>query len=76
MKVAEVPVAGRKLWKVLVTAVVALMAVAIPGAFYFRSRQTGMSGNRSIRSIAVLPFAKMLAEIQTSSIWEMGLQAR
>ena len=36
--------------------------VAIPGAFYFRSRQTttrqtGMSGNRPIRSIAVLPFA-------------------
>jgi eukaryotic-like serine/threonine-protein kinase len=62
VKVAEVPVAGRKLWKVLVPAVVVLMAVAIPGAFYFRSRQTttrqtGMSGNRPIRSIAVLPFA-------------------
>ena len=62
VKVAEVPVAGRKLWKVLVPAIVVLMAVAIPGAFYFRSRQTttrqtGMSGNRPIRSIAVLPFA-------------------
>jgi eukaryotic-like serine/threonine-protein kinase len=62
VKVAEVPVAGRKLWKVLVPAVVVLMAVAILGAFYFRSRQTttrqtGMSGNRPIRSIAVLPFA-------------------
>jgi serine/threonine protein kinase/tetratricopeptide (TPR) repeat protein len=62
VKVAELPVAGRKLWKVLVPAVVVLMAVAIPGAFYFRSRQTttrqtGMSVNRPIRSIAVLPFA-------------------
>jgi serine/threonine protein kinase/tetratricopeptide (TPR) repeat protein len=62
VKVAEVPVTGRKLWKVLVPAIVVLMAVAIPGAFYFRSRQTttrqtGMSGNRPIRSIAVLPFA-------------------
>jgi TolB-like protein/Tfp pilus assembly protein PilF len=56
VKVAEVPFAGRKLWKGLVPAVVVLMAVAIPGAFYFRSRQTGMIGNRPNRSIAVLPF--------------------
>jgi eukaryotic-like serine/threonine-protein kinase len=41
MKVAELPVAGgRKLWKVLVPAAVILVAVAIVGAFYFRSRQT------------------------------------
>ena len=40
VKVAEVPVAGRKLWKVLVPAAVLLVAVAIAGAFYFRSRQT------------------------------------
>jgi serine/threonine protein kinase/tetratricopeptide (TPR) repeat protein len=40
VKVAEVPVAGRKLWKVLVPAFVVLVAVAIAGAFYFRSRQT------------------------------------
>jgi serine/threonine protein kinase/tetratricopeptide (TPR) repeat protein len=40
VKVAEVPVAGRKLWKVLVPAAVVLVAVAIAGAFYFRSRQT------------------------------------
>jgi serine/threonine protein kinase/Flp pilus assembly protein TadD len=38
--VAEVPVAGRKLWKVLVPAAAALVAVAIAGAFYLRSRQT------------------------------------
>jgi eukaryotic-like serine/threonine-protein kinase len=40
VKAAEVPVAGRKLWKVLVPAAVVLVAVAIAGTFYFRSRQT------------------------------------
>jgi serine/threonine protein kinase/tetratricopeptide (TPR) repeat protein len=40
VKVAEVPVAGRKLWKVLVPGAVILVAAAIAGAFYFRSRQT------------------------------------
>jgi len=40
VKVAEVPVAGRKLWKVLVPAAVIIVAAAIAGAFYFRSSQT------------------------------------
>jgi serine/threonine protein kinase/tetratricopeptide (TPR) repeat protein len=40
VRVAEVPVAGRKLWKILVPAVVVLVVVAIAGVFYFRSRQT------------------------------------
>src|SRR5712692_8659891 len=40
VKVAEVPVAGRKLWKFLVPAAVVLVAVAIGGGLYFRSRQT------------------------------------
>ena len=40
VKLAEVPVAGRKLWKVLVSAAVVLVTVAIAGAFYFRSHQT------------------------------------
>jgi serine/threonine protein kinase len=40
LKVAEVPVAGRKLWKVQVPAAVVLVALAIAGSFYFRSRQT------------------------------------
>ncbi len=40
VKVAEVPVAGRKLWKVLVPAAVVFIAAAIGGAFYFHSRQT------------------------------------
>ena len=38
MKVAEVPVAGRKLWKILVPAAVVLVA-AIAGGFYLRSRR-------------------------------------
>ena len=40
VKVAEVPDAGRKLWKVLVPAAVVLVAAVIGGTFYFRSRQT------------------------------------
>ena len=40
VKVADVPVAGRKLWKVLVPAAVILVAVAIVGAFYFRAHST------------------------------------
>jgi serine/threonine protein kinase/Flp pilus assembly protein TadD len=40
VKVAEVPVAGRKLWKVLVPAAAILVAAAIVGGLYFRSRQT------------------------------------
>src|ERR1035437_818808 len=39
VKVAEVPVASRKLWKVLVPAAVVVVAVAVAGTFYFRSRQ-------------------------------------
>jgi serine/threonine protein kinase/tetratricopeptide (TPR) repeat protein len=37
--VAEVPVVGRKRWKVLVPAAVILIAAAIAGAVYFHSRQ-------------------------------------
>jgi predicted Zn-dependent protease/predicted Ser/Thr protein kinase len=40
VKLAEVPAAGRKLWKVLVSAVMILVAAAIGGTLYFRSRQT------------------------------------
>jgi eukaryotic-like serine/threonine-protein kinase len=40
VRVADAPVAGRKLWKILVPAAVILVAVAMAGAFYFRSRQT------------------------------------
>jgi serine/threonine protein kinase/Tfp pilus assembly protein PilF len=40
VKDAEVPVAGGRLWKVLVAAVVVLVVVAVAGTFYFRSHQT------------------------------------
>ena len=39
VKVADVPLKSRKLWKVLVPAAAVLLAVAGAGAFYFRSRQ-------------------------------------
>ena len=39
LKVAEVPVAGRKLWKVLVPAAVVLVALLMAGGFYYRSHQ-------------------------------------
>jgi Flp pilus assembly protein TadD len=38
-RVAQVPVAGRKLWKVLVPAALMLVAAAVGGTLYFRSRQ-------------------------------------
>ena len=40
VKVAEVPVTGRNLWKILVPAAVILVAAAIAGAIYFRSYST------------------------------------
>jgi serine/threonine protein kinase len=43
VKVAEVPVAGRKLWQVLAPAAVILVAAVIGGTFYFRPRQTTTS---------------------------------
>jgi Tfp pilus assembly protein PilF len=38
VKVAQVPVAGRKLWKILVPAAVVLVAALIAGGLYWRSR--------------------------------------
>jgi eukaryotic-like serine/threonine-protein kinase len=40
VKVAEIPAVSRKLWKILIPAAALLVAVAIVGTFYFRSRQT------------------------------------
>ena len=39
VRATRVPVAGRKRWKVLVPAALILVAAAIGGTFYFRSRQ-------------------------------------
>ena len=49
VKVAEVPVANRKPWKVLVPAAVILVTVAIAGTFYFRSRSAA-----SVAKVALL----------------------
>jgi len=38
VKTADVPLAGRKLWKVAVPAVVFIVALVLAGAFYWRSR--------------------------------------
>ncbi len=38
VRVAEVPVAGRKLWKILVPAAVVVVAALVAGGLYFRSR--------------------------------------
>jgi eukaryotic-like serine/threonine-protein kinase len=40
VKIAEAPVASKKLWKILVPIAVVLIAAAIAGVFYFRSRWT------------------------------------
>jgi len=45
VSVAEVPVAGRKLWKALVPAAVVLVAVLVIGTFYFRSRSAAPATN-------------------------------
>jgi serine/threonine protein kinase/tetratricopeptide (TPR) repeat protein len=45
VKVAEVPVAGRKLWKVLVPAAVVLVAALIAGGLYLRSRSATSATN-------------------------------
>jgi eukaryotic-like serine/threonine-protein kinase len=45
VKVAEVPVAGRKLWKILVPAAAVLLAALIAGGLYFRSRSMTLTAS-------------------------------
>jgi eukaryotic-like serine/threonine-protein kinase len=45
VKVVDAPAAGRTLWKVLVPAAVILVAIAIGGMFYFRSRPAPAATN-------------------------------
>ena len=48
VKVAEVPVAGRKLWRTLVPAVVVLVAALIAGGLYWRSRSVAPANNAAL----------------------------
>jgi len=45
VQVAEVPVADRKFWKILVPAAVVLVAALIAGGFYWRSRSAAPAAN-------------------------------
>jgi hypothetical protein len=65
VKVAEVPVAGRKLLKVLVPAAVILIAVVIAGAFYLRSRSTKHATKLTEKNTIVLAdFANRQARVR------------
>jgi len=45
VKVAEVPVAGRRLWKILIPAAAIVVAALIAGGFYWRSRSAAPAAN-------------------------------
>jgi serine/threonine protein kinase/Flp pilus assembly protein TadD len=74
MKVAEVPVAGRKLWKVLVRAAVVLVALAIVGGLYFRSRQTNRLTEKD--SIVLAEFTNTTGDPVFDGTLRQGLSAQ
>jgi serine/threonine protein kinase/tetratricopeptide (TPR) repeat protein len=74
VKVAEVPVAGRKLWKVLVPAAVVLVAAAIGGGLYFRSRQTNRLTEKD--SIVLAEFANTTGDPVFDGTLRQGLSAQ
>ncbi len=73
-KVAEVPVAGRKLWKVLVPAAVILIAAAIAGGLYFRSRQTKRLTEKD--SIVLAEFTNTTGDPVFDGTLRQGLSAQ
>jgi eukaryotic-like serine/threonine-protein kinase len=69
VQVAEMPAAGRKLWKVLVPAAVVLVAVVIAGAFYFRSHTKPAVAltEKDTIVLAILPTARGMRFSMTRS---------
>jgi serine/threonine protein kinase/Flp pilus assembly protein TadD len=75
MKVAEVPVAGRKLWKILVPAAVVLVALLMAGGFYYRSHQ---QSNRLTEkdSIVLAEFTNTTGDLVFDGTLRQGLSAQ
>ena len=73
-KVAGSPDAGRKLWKVLVPAAVILIAAAIAGAFYFRSRQTNRLTEKD--SVVLAEFTNTTGDPVFDGTLRQGLSAQ
>jgi eukaryotic-like serine/threonine-protein kinase len=74
VKAAEAPVAGRKLWKVLVPAAAILVAAAIGGGLYFRSRQTNRLTEKD--SIVVAEFTNTTGDPVFDGTLRQGLSAQ
>jgi serine/threonine protein kinase len=61
VKIAEVSVASRKFWKVVVSAAVIIVAAAIALTFYFRSRQARTASPRKTASLSpIFPTARAM----------------
>ncbi|MGA7381209.1 MAG: protein kinase [Terriglobales bacterium] len=75
VKVAEVPIAGGKLWKVLVPAAVILVLAAIAGVFYFRSRPT-TTGLGEKDSIVLAEFTNTTGDPVFDGTLRQGLSAQ
>ncbi len=75
VKVAEAPVTGGKLWKVVVPAAVILVAAAIVGGFYFRSRQATTRLTEK-DSILVAEFANTTGDPVFDGTLRQGLSAQ